>query len=101
MLDGAEPGITTELRHAADRAIGVIRVDAVRARWLGHRLHAEMTLAVDPSLSVAEAGTVMKDIREYARHHLPALESLHIEVVPASDGGGIENRPKAEHKHHH
>src|SRR5262249_48816283 len=41
-----------DLRHAAEHESGVKGVESVRARWLGHRLHAEMTLAVDPALSV-------------------------------------------------
>ena len=38
-------------------------VESVRARWLGHRLYAEMTLAVDPTLSLADARKVADDIR--------------------------------------
>jgi cation diffusion facilitator family transporter len=44
MLDGVEPQITKELHHSAEHTEGVMRVEALRARWLGHRLRAEMTL---------------------------------------------------------
>jgi divalent metal cation (Fe/Co/Zn/Cd) transporter len=73
MLDSVEPDVAAELRHAAEHARGVRRFDSVRARWLGHRLHAEMTLAIDSALSVAAAEQVAQEIREHARHHLPAL----------------------------
>ena len=53
MLDGVEPQVVSELRHAAQHASGVLSVESVRARWLGHRLYAEMTLAVDQALSLA------------------------------------------------
>ena len=55
MLDGVERPIIGELHHAAQHATGVINVEAVRARWLGHRLLVEMRLAVDPMLSLADA----------------------------------------------
>ena len=49
MLDGVEPHIVRDLRHSAEHAQGVVKVDSVRARWLGHRLYAEMGLALDPA----------------------------------------------------
>jgi cation diffusion facilitator family transporter len=82
MLDGIEHATIGELRHAAQHARGVVSVERIRARWLGHRLYAEMTLAVDPALSLADARKVAEDAKEHARGHLPALESLHVEVVP-------------------
>jgi cation diffusion facilitator family transporter len=82
MLDGIEHATIGELRHAAQHARGVVSVERIRARWLGHRLYAEMTLAVDPALSLADARKVAEDAKEHARGHLPALESLHVELVP-------------------
>jgi cation diffusion facilitator family transporter len=82
MLDGVERPTIGELRHAAQHARGVLGVESVRARWLGHRLQAEMRLAVDPALSLADARKVAEDAKEHARGHLPALESLHVELVP-------------------
>src|SRR5215204_6594930 len=54
LLDGVEPEVIEEIRHAASHVPGVKVVSEVRARWLGHRLHAEVNVAVDPDLSVAE-----------------------------------------------
>ena len=82
MLDGVERSTIDELRHAAQHAKGVGSVEWVRARWLGHRLYAEMTLAVDPALSLADARKVAEDVKEQSRVHLPALASLHVELVP-------------------
>lgn len=101
MLDGVEHTTIGELRHAAQHVKGVVSVERVRARWLGHRLYAEMTLAVDPALSLADARKVAEDVKEHARGHLPALEHLHLEVVPASGRERPEHHPKAEHEHHH
>jgi len=101
MLDGVEPQVASELRHAAQHVRGVASVESVRARWLGHRLYAEMTLAVDPALSLAGARKVADDVKEHARGYLPALESLHVELVPASGRESPEHHPEAEHEHHH
>lgn len=73
----------------------------VRARWLGHRLYAEMTLVVDPALSVTNIRKLADDIRGHAQDHLAALESLHVETVPASGHERSDHHPHAEHQHHH
>ncbi len=101
MLDGIEPQVANELLHAAQHAKGVWNVESVRARWLGHRLYAEMTLAVDPALSLADARKVADDVKEQARHHMPALENLLVELAPVSARERPEHHPKAEHEHHH
>jgi divalent metal cation (Fe/Co/Zn/Cd) transporter len=101
MLDGVEPQITKELRHSAERAEGVMKLQALRARWLGHRLRAEMTLAVDPALSLADARKVANTVTEHASHHLPALDNLHVEVVPASSPKRSKQRPHPESQHGH
>jgi cation diffusion facilitator family transporter len=92
MLDGVDPRMTNELRHAAEHAKGVRRVESIRARWLGHRLYAEMTLSVDPALSLVDSRKLADEIRDHARGHLAALQSLHVEIVPSS------GRERPEHQ---
>jgi cation diffusion facilitator family transporter len=101
MLDGVEGSTVGELRHAAQHATGVVSVELVRARWLGHRLQAEVRLGVDPALSVADARKVAVDAEEHARGHLPALERLLVEIVPASAQDRAQHEPKAKDKHQH
>jgi len=101
MLDGIEPNTVHELRHTAEHASGVKYVESVRARWLGHRLYAEMTLAVDPRLSVTNISKLADDIMGHAQDHIAALESLHVQTVPASGRERPDNHPQAEHQHHH
>src|SRR5215203_5827308 len=62
LLDGVEPEAIEEIRHAASHVSGVEEVSEVRARWLGHRLHAEVNIAVDPELSVAEGHTIAREV---------------------------------------
>jgi cation diffusion facilitator family transporter len=101
MLDGVEPQIIDELRHSAEHTKGVQDAETVRARWLGHRLYADMTVMVDPALSIGDALKVADDLKAHAHGHLAALESLQVELVPASRRDRPEHHPKAEHQHHH
>ena len=87
MLDGVEPQVLAELRHAAEHVPGVRGIENVRARWVGHRLHAEADLVVDAALPVADGVAIAGRVREAAIQHLPALSSLRLAFAgkPGSD----------------
>jgi cation diffusion facilitator family transporter len=42
LLDGVDPEMIDTITHAAGHTPGVQQVTEVRARWIGHRLHAEV-----------------------------------------------------------
>jgi divalent metal cation (Fe/Co/Zn/Cd) transporter len=82
LLDGVDPHITAELRHAAEHVPGIAAIDGARARWVGHRLHAEADIVVDAGLPVREAAALAERLRAEAQHHLPALSWLRVEARP-------------------
>jgi cation diffusion facilitator family transporter len=84
MLDGVEPEIIGELRHAAEHVPGVRGLDNVRARWVGHRLHAEADLVVDGTAPISDGLKLADQVREAAMRHLPALGALRLSFA---DGG--------------
>jgi cation diffusion facilitator family transporter len=98
ILDGAEPHIIEELRHAAGHVAQVKEVTEVRARWLGHRLHAELNIAVDPQMTIAQAHAVAADVRHQLLHHLDYLSLVVIHVDPADRSGEAYHRIE-EHAH--
>lgn len=98
MLDGVDPETIDEIRHGAAHATGVEHVSEVRARWLGHRLHAEVNVAVQSSLSVSEGHTVAVEVRHQLLHRLPYLENAVIHIDPAHAVGESHHRI-AQHTH--
>lgn len=102
MLDGVEPGVIEELRHAAGHVPGVQGIDNLRARWVGHRLHAEAELRVDPALPVSEGAAIARRVREAAAGHLPALESFSLSLVGGgADGASRDDGHDHDHDHGH
>ena len=97
-LDAVEPEVIDELRHAAAQVAGVLEVSEVRARWIGHRLHAEINVAVEAGLTVAAAHEMAKEVRHQALHRLPHLGNAVIHVDPADQLGEINHRIAA-HAH--
>lgn len=98
LLDGVEPEIVEEIRHAAHHVPGVVEVAEVRARWTGHRLRAEINVAVDPNLTVAEGHEVATEINHGLMHHLDYLETAVVHVDPSQAAGEEHHRIK-EHSH--
>lgn len=97
-LDGVEPETIDEIRDAAGHTGGVERVTEVRARWLGHRLHAELNVAVASHLSVVEAHAIAKDARHELLHRLAYLSSVIVHVDPSEEPGEEFHRI-LEHSH--
>jgi cation diffusion facilitator family transporter len=98
LLDGVEPGAIEEIRHAASHVPGVEEVSEVRARWLGHRLHAEVNVAVAPELSVAEGHAIAREVNHRLLHHLSYLDGAVIHVDPVQEAGEEHHRIPA-HSH--
>jgi cation diffusion facilitator family transporter len=92
LLDGVEPGAIEEIRHAASHVPGVEEVSEVRARWLGHRLHAEVNVAMDPDLSVSEGHAIAREVNHQLLHHLSYLSGAVIHVDPVQEAGEEHHR---------
>ena len=82
MLDGIEPGVTEEIRHAAEHVPGIRRVDDVRARWIGHRMVAELDIGVDSAATVGDADKIASALEKELSAHIPAFLSARIRVKP-------------------
>jgi divalent metal cation (Fe/Co/Zn/Cd) transporter len=97
-LDGAAPEILDEIKHAGGHVAGVQEVTDVRARWIGHRLHAELAVTVAGTLSVREGHDIAQEVRHQLLHHLRHLGSVSVHVDPEGHGGESHHRI-VEHTH--
>lgn len=93
MLDGVEPGVLDAIRHAAAHVPGVQGVTGARARWVGHRLHAEVTAAVAPDLSVAQGRQIALEVQQSLRGHISYLDHATISLDPAGTTSGPPHPP--------
>jgi cation diffusion facilitator family transporter len=92
LLDGVNPEMIEEIRHAAGHVAGVQGVTEVRARWSGHELHAEVNVAVSPNLSVAEGHGIAREVNHRLLHHLGYLRRAVIHVDPVQEAGENHHR---------
>ncbi|BCG70647.1 hypothetical protein MesoLj113a_18050 [Mesorhizobium sp. 113-1-2] len=99
MLDGVEPGIVDEIHHAAEHVPGIERVQGVQARWIGHRLHADVAISVADAATTKEVLGVTEAFREELFAHLPALSEANIRLE--NPGGLPTMGAAAPHVHDH
>ena len=86
LMDGVDPALLDAAEAALAAEPGVTGVRSVRMRWIGHRLHAEAELDIDPSTSIAEAHRIAHDAEHTLTHAVPKLSSALVHAYPA--GGG-------------
>jgi cation diffusion facilitator family transporter len=92
MLDGVAPSVVEKVASAAQQIPGVVEVNDVRARWVGHRLHVEVSVTVPDTLSVGMGHEIAKEARHQLLHHLPHLGAVTVHVDPAGHGGEAHHR---------
>lgn len=82
MLDGVEPGILEEIHYAVSHVNGVRGIGEVRARWIGHKLYAEINVSVAPHASVSEGHEIAKKVSHELLYHLPQLGKATVHIDP-------------------
>ncbi len=88
LLDGVDPAIVDTAEAALASQPGVKAVRSVRMRWIGHRLHADAELDVDPGTSLDEAHRLAHDAEHELIHEVPKLSSALIHAYPSHAGVG-------------
>jgi len=83
LLDGVDPAMVDTAEQALAAQPGVQAVRSVRMRWIGHRLHADAELDVDPSLNLAQAHRIAHDAEHELTHAVPKLTTALIHAYPA------------------
>ncbi|NMN99243.1 cation diffusion facilitator family transporter [Antrihabitans stalactiti] len=85
LMDGVDP----ELVDAAERTLaaepGVRGVRSVKMRWIGHRLHADAELDIDPATSLDDAHRLAHDAEHSLTHAVPKLDSALVHAYPHND----------------
>ena len=83
LLDGVDPALVDTAEQSLAAEPGVRSVHSVRMRWMGHRLHADVELDLDPELSLAQAHRIAHDAEHHLVHAVPKLTTALIHAYPA------------------
>ncbi len=84
LMDGVDPALVDAAEVALAAEPGVTEVRSVKMRWIGHRLHADAELDIDPATSLAEAHHIAHEAEHTLTHAVPKLASALVHAYPAT-----------------
>lgn len=87
LLDGVDPEVMDEIDHTVTHIPEVRGINEVRVRWLGHRMHAELNIAVEPDLSVRQGHDIAIFVQKELLRHLDYLSGATIHIDPLDSLG--------------
>src|SRR6202022_4193157 len=84
LMDGVDPELVDAAEAALAAQPGVTSVRSVKMRWIGHRIHADAELDVDPATSLSDAHQLAHDAEHALTHAVPKLSTALVHAYPAS-----------------
>ena len=86
LLDAVDPAVVARIERTVAAVDGVVAVTEVRARWMGHRLLAQVRLSVDGSIPLTGAHDIAEIAQHELLHYVSKLSDAIIHVDPAATG---------------
>lgn len=82
LMDAVDPGLVQAATDVAASVPGVLAVDRLRVRWIGHQLHAEAEIVVDTNLGLVEAHGLTHEVEHQLIHAVPRLSGVVVHASP-------------------
>jgi cation diffusion facilitator family transporter len=86
LMDAVDPSTVDNAEHVIAGTPGVLGVNRLRMRWVGHQLHAETDVVVDSTLTVLDAHAIAVDAEHRLLHAVPRLTAVTVHTDPADTG---------------
>jgi cation diffusion facilitator family transporter len=83
LMDAVDPELIDTAEASLAARPGVRSVRSIRMRWIGHRLHADAELDIDPDTSLEDAHRIAHDAEHELTHAVPRLNSALVHAYPA------------------
>jgi cation diffusion facilitator family transporter len=87
LMDAVDPELVDAAEAALAAQPGVSSVRSVKMRWIGHRIHADAELDIDPATSLSDAHQLAHDAEHALTHAVPKLSTALVHAYPASHAG--------------
>ncbi len=101
LMDAVDPETLTAAEEAVKGHADIKELRRIRMRWMGHRLHAEVTIAVDPDLTTSQSHHIAEHVRHELFHHIKYLSEVIIHVDPYDEEHTIEHDMEHDVYHEH
>jgi cation diffusion facilitator family transporter len=81
LLDGVDPEVIYSIQHAVEPLRGVEAISSIRARWMGHRLLAEVDVVVAGDRSIQAGQAIAETVQAQLQDSLPYLSHPTIRII--------------------
>jgi cation diffusion facilitator family transporter len=96
LMDAVEPEMVDEVERIARGTPGVVDVERIRLRWVGHALETNLSITVDQDLTVMGGHAISEEVRHRLLHQVSKLDTVVIHVNPC-DHGGVDPHQVVRH----
>jgi cation diffusion facilitator family transporter len=97
LMDAVDPELVDEIQRVAEHVDGVLDVQSVQVRWMGHRLIASANLVVDCQLTVAAGHDVAERVRHALFHEVRGLDTVLVHLDPCEHDGSDHHAATRSH----
>lgn len=97
LMDGVDPALVERAESALAAVPGVVGIEAIRLRWVGHQMRAEAAVIVEATLSVVEGHQIAVAAHHDLLHHVPRLLEATVHVSPAGAHGQDQHQVLESH----
>ena len=99
LMDAVDPELVDAAEASLRATAGVLDVEDLRLRWIGHRIRAETGIVVDSALGIVDAHAIAVDAHHRLLHDVPRLVDATVHVSPSSaDGVDMHHVGLAHHQ---
>lgn len=98
LMDAVDPELYDRAHATLGGCAGVVGIDSLQIRWIGHKLHAEASIVVDDSLSLVQAHDLANDAHHELLHDIAKLVDVTVHVSPQTSGGMDHHARLAHHR---
>ena len=98
LMDAIEPELLVKAETVAQNQSGVKDVRRIRMRWIGHQLHTEACIAVEPTLLTIQSHEIAEELRHNLFHEITNLSEVIVHVEPWSEQPDLFHQTTLHHE---
>lgn len=97
LMDAVDPALVGDIERVVAHVDGVLEVETVRVRWMGHRLVASTDIVVDCRLTVAQGHDIAEVVRHELFHQVGRLDTVIVHLDPCEHEGSDHHAETRSH----
>lgn len=80
MMDAVDPHLVEHVEAHVLGLDGVLAIETLRLRWVGHRMYGVIKIAVPADTTLEASGEILRAVQHEAGQVIPQLEELTVEI---------------------